>query len=69
MVTIVDVDNRPPWFKPCTEHVVGGAVICQSTGYTGRVVLNEQEVRLLFCGNILSGKYFINEQPVSELPD
>lgn len=45
MVTIVDVDNRPPWFQPCTEHEIGGALICQSSGYTGKVVLNEQQVR------------------------
>ncbi|XP_059191774.1 cadherin-related family member 5 [Centropristis striata] len=42
-VTIQDVDNRPPWFKPCTEYEIGGTLICQNTGYTGRVVLNEQE--------------------------
>ncbi|XP_061628638.1 cadherin-related family member 5-like isoform X2 [Phyllopteryx taeniolatus] len=40
-VTVVDVDNRPPWFKPCIKHEVGGAVICQSNGYTSRVTLNE----------------------------
>ncbi|XP_054475612.1 cadherin-related family member 5 [Anoplopoma fimbria] len=45
MITILDVDNRPPWFQPCIKHEAGGAVICQSTGYTGRVVLNEQEVQ------------------------
>ncbi|XP_045893061.1 cadherin-related family member 5 isoform X3 [Micropterus dolomieu] len=47
MVTILDVDNRPPWFQPCTEHEMGGAVICQSAGYTSRVVLNEQETGVL----------------------
>lgn len=46
MVTILDGDNRPPWFQPCTKHEVGGALICQNDGYTGRVNLNEQEVRI-----------------------
>ncbi|XP_040018853.2 cadherin-related family member 5 isoform X2 [Gasterosteus aculeatus] len=43
LVSILDVDNRPPWFQPCNKHEVGGAVVCQNDGYTGRVVLNEQE--------------------------
>ncbi|KAA8590392.1 hypothetical protein FQN60_014326 [Etheostoma spectabile] len=47
MVTILDVDNRPPWFQPCNKHEVGGAVICQSDGYTTAVVLNEQETGVL----------------------
>ncbi|XP_071314870.1 cadherin-related family member 5 isoform X4 [Trachinotus anak] len=47
LVNILDSDNRPPWFQPCTMHDVGGAMICQSTGYTGRVVLNEQETGVL----------------------
>ncbi|XP_031717705.1 cadherin-related family member 5 isoform X2 [Anarrhichthys ocellatus] len=47
LVTILDGDNRPPWFQPCSKHEVGGAVICQSNGYTGRVVLNEQETGVL----------------------
>ncbi|TDH09770.1 hypothetical protein EPR50_G00091860 [Perca flavescens] len=46
-VTILDVDNRPPWFQPCSKHEVGGAVICQSAGYTTKVVLNEQETGVL----------------------
>ncbi|XP_035520306.1 cadherin-related family member 5 isoform X3 [Morone saxatilis] len=46
-VTILDLDTRPPWFQPCTEHEVGGALICQSSGYTGRVNLNEQETGAL----------------------
>ncbi|XP_029378239.1 cadherin-related family member 5 [Echeneis naucrates] len=41
VVTILDSDNRPPWFQPCEKHEIGGTVICQSAGYTGRVVLNE----------------------------
>lgn len=45
VVTILDVDNRPPWFQPCIRHEVAGAVICQSAGYTGHVVQNEQQVR------------------------
>ncbi|XP_069018904.1 cadherin-related family member 5 [Embiotoca jacksoni] len=47
IVTIVDVDNRPPWFQPCIKHEMGGVVICQSAGYTGRVNLNEQETGVL----------------------
>ncbi|XP_050929237.1 LOW QUALITY PROTEIN: cadherin-related family member 5 [Lates calcarifer] len=47
MVTILDGDNRPPWFQPCTKHEVGGALICQNDGYTGRVNLNEQEAGAL----------------------
>ncbi|XP_069384916.1 cadherin-related family member 5-like isoform X2 [Paralichthys olivaceus] len=43
MVTIIDADNRPPWFQPCTEHMIGATLICQSAGYTGSVVINEQE--------------------------
>nr|XP_057930741.1 cadherin-related family member 5 [Doryrhamphus excisus] len=46
-VTVLDVDNRPPWFKPCTKHVMAGATICQSAGYTSWVVLNEQEAEPL----------------------
>ncbi|XP_074533964.1 cadherin-related family member 5-like [Halichoeres trimaculatus] len=42
-INIVDVDNRPPWFEPCTKHEINGALVCQSQGYTGKVVLNEQE--------------------------
>ncbi|XP_053175306.1 cadherin-related family member 5 [Scomber japonicus] len=47
MVTIVDVDNRPPWFQPCTKYEVGSATVCQSSGYTGVVNLNEQEPGVL----------------------
>uniref|UniRef100_A0A3B5A230 Cadherin-related family member 5b n=1 Tax=Stegastes partitus TaxID=144197 RepID=A0A3B5A230_9TELE len=47
IVTIVDVDNRPPWFQPCTEVEVDGNVICHSAGYTGSVTLNEQETGVL----------------------
>ncbi|XP_039470424.1 cadherin-related family member 5 isoform X2 [Oreochromis aureus] len=47
VVTILDGDNRPPWFQPCTTHNMGGNVICQSSGYTGFVVLNEQEPGVL----------------------
>ncbi|XP_060892962.1 cadherin-related family member 5 [Labrus mixtus] len=46
-VAITDVDNRPPWFQPCTMHNMDGTLICQSAGYTGRVVLNEQEIGAL----------------------
>ncbi|XP_063756733.1 cadherin-related family member 5 isoform X2 [Eleginops maclovinus] len=46
-VSIEDVDNRPPWFQPCTRHEVGGMAVCQSNGYNGKVVLNEQEAGAL----------------------
>uniref|UniRef100_H3C212 Cadherin domain-containing protein n=1 Tax=Tetraodon nigroviridis TaxID=99883 RepID=H3C212_TETNG len=42
-ITILDVDNRPPWFQPCTKYNSGGNVICSSSGYTGRVTLNKKE--------------------------
>ncbi|KAF7666911.1 hypothetical protein LDENG_00088440 [Lucifuga dentata] len=47
LVTITDIDNRPPWFQPCTKYEVAGAVICQNAGYTGNVTLNELEVGAL----------------------
>ncbi|XP_034031450.1 cadherin-related family member 5-like [Thalassophryne amazonica] len=47
LVNITDIDNRPPWFQPCTKHSMGEAVICQDAGYTGNVDLNEQEVGAL----------------------
>ncbi|XP_061578300.1 cadherin-related family member 5-like isoform X1 [Cololabis saira] len=40
-ITVTDVDNRPPWFQPCTSYPVGGVLVCTGSGYTGRVVLNE----------------------------
>ncbi|TSK13469.1 Cadherin-related family member 5 [Bagarius yarrelli] len=42
IVTILDINNRPPWFQPCTESIVGTTKICLSAGYTGTVNLNEQ---------------------------
>ncbi|XP_044211540.1 cadherin-related family member 5 isoform X1 [Thunnus albacares] len=47
MVTILDVDNRPPWFQPCKPHNMGGAVICMSAGYTGSVILGDKETGVL----------------------
>ncbi|XP_077374095.1 cadherin-related family member 5-like [Festucalex cinctus] len=46
-VTVQDVDNRPPWFKPCNKHEVAGAVICQNAGYTSQVDLNEMQAEPL----------------------
>ncbi|XP_041705461.1 cadherin-related family member 5 isoform X1 [Coregonus clupeaformis] len=46
-VNILDIDNRPPWFQPCTETTVGLSKICLSSGYTGKVNLTEQEVGAL----------------------
>ncbi|KAM9814785.1 cadherin-related family member 5 isoform 1-T1 [Syngnathus typhle] len=46
-VNVVDVDNRPPWFLPCIKHVVAGVVVCQNTGYTGSVDLNQMQAEAL----------------------
>ncbi|XP_064845999.1 cadherin-related family member 5 isoform X1 [Oncorhynchus masou masou] len=46
-VNILDIDNRPPWFQPCTETIVDMSKICLSSGYTGTVNLTEQEVGAL----------------------
>ncbi|XP_058264181.1 cadherin-related family member 5 isoform X2 [Hemibagrus wyckioides] len=42
IVSILDINNRPPWFQPCTESIVGTTKICLSPRYTGTVNLNEQ---------------------------
>ncbi|XP_047676000.1 cadherin-4 isoform X6 [Tachysurus fulvidraco] len=43
IVIIVDINNRSPWFQPCTEFDNGATSrICLSSGYTGNVKLNEQ---------------------------
>ncbi|XP_068595005.1 cadherin-related family member 5-like [Brachionichthys hirsutus] len=47
MVTIIDVDNRPPWFQPCTKYEIGGAMMCQSPGYTGKIFVNQKEPGIL----------------------
>ncbi|MCI4382036.1 hypothetical protein PGIGA_G00258900 [Pangasianodon gigas] len=41
IVTILDINNRPPWFQPCPETTVGTAKVCITSGYTGNVFLNE----------------------------
>ncbi|XP_076847084.1 cadherin-related family member 5-like isoform X2 [Brachyhypopomus gauderio] len=41
-VTVVDINNRPPWFQPCTEINVNSALFCLNSGYEGTVNLNEQ---------------------------
>ncbi|KAM3608758.1 uncharacterized protein V6R79_004234 [Siganus canaliculatus] len=46
-VTIIDLDNKPPQFLPCTDHVSGDAVICQNFGYTGWITLNEMQTGAL----------------------
>ncbi|RVE71320.1 hypothetical protein OJAV_G00050610 [Oryzias javanicus] len=65
-IRISDGDNRPPWFQPCTKYEVGGAVICESAGYTGMVNLNEQETGVLSLkpGPVLAidGDTGINEE-------
>ncbi|XP_062402520.1 cadherin-related family member 5 [Sardina pilchardus] len=42
IITVKDVDNRPPWFQPCTPEVIGQAKVCLNTGYTGQVILTQQ---------------------------
>ncbi|XP_051504515.1 cadherin-related family member 5 isoform X3 [Myxocyprinus asiaticus] len=42
-VNIKDIDNRPPWFQPCTRVTIGNAKICLSLGYRGRVNLTEKQ--------------------------
>ncbi|XP_067235635.1 cadherin-related family member 5 isoform X2 [Chanodichthys erythropterus] len=42
-VNIVDIDNRPPWFQPCTETEIVSSKVCINSGYEGTVKLNEQE--------------------------
>ncbi|XP_064859091.1 cadherin-related family member 5 isoform X2 [Oncorhynchus nerka] len=46
-VNIMDIDNRPPWFQPCTETILDMSKICLSSGYTGTVNLTEQVVGAL----------------------
>lgn len=45
-ITIIDIDNRPPWFQPCTPFEITGMTGCVGEqSYTGSVYLNEQQVR------------------------
>ncbi|XP_058256212.1 cadherin-related family member 5 isoform X2 [Hemibagrus wyckioides] len=43
IINIKDIDNRPPWFQPCTRVNIGTAKICLSVGYKGRVNLTERQ--------------------------
>lgn len=43
-VRVKDVDNRPPWFQPCTRTNLGNAKLCVSSGYRGKVNLTEKQV-------------------------
>ncbi|XP_017332859.1 cadherin-related family member 5 isoform X2 [Ictalurus punctatus] len=43
IINIKDIDNRPPWFQPCTRISIGSAKICLSVGYKGRVNLTERQ--------------------------
>ncbi|XP_051548605.1 cadherin-related family member 5-like [Myxocyprinus asiaticus] len=43
-VNIIDIDNRPPWFQPCTEMEVSTSKLCLNSGYEGTVNLTEQVV-------------------------
>ncbi|XP_077599329.1 cadherin-related family member 5-like isoform X2 [Stigmatopora nigra] len=64
-VTVLDVDNRPPWFIPCKKYEVAGAVICQNTGYSSMVKLNEMQAEPLtltpFPLHAIDGDVGINE--------
>ncbi|XP_065117701.1 cadherin-related family member 5 isoform X1 [Paramisgurnus dabryanus] len=42
-VNIKDIDNRPPWFQPCTRISNGYAKLCLSLGYKGKVNLTEKQ--------------------------
>uniref|UniRef100_A0A8C0YUN6 Cadherin-related family member 5b n=1 Tax=Cyprinus carpio carpio TaxID=630221 RepID=A0A8C0YUN6_CYPCA len=42
VVKIIDIDNRPPWFQPCTETEINTSKICLMSGYNGNVILNQQ---------------------------
>ncbi|XP_021326278.1 cadherin-related family member 5 isoform X2 [Danio rerio] len=43
VVNIIDIDNRPPWFQPCTEYIFETSTVCINSGYNGVVTLKEQE--------------------------
>ncbi|XP_077452051.1 cadherin-related family member 5-like isoform X2 [Stigmatopora argus] len=64
-VTVLDVDNRPPWFQPCKKYEVAGAVICQNTGYSSLVKLNEMQAEPLMLTpgplHAIDGDVGINE--------
>lgn len=47
VVNIIDIDNRPPWFQPCTETEINTSKICLMSGYNGNVILNQQAVSFL----------------------
>ncbi|XP_053742771.1 cadherin-related family member 5-like [Synchiropus splendidus] len=47
LITISDVDNRPPWFQPCDKLDLGGAIICQNDGYTGMLTMGEKVAGVL----------------------
>lgn len=46
-ISIRDIDNRPPWFQPCSVVTVEGAKICPNTGYSGTVKLGVMETEPL----------------------
>ncbi|XP_035379612.1 cadherin-related family member 5, partial [Electrophorus electricus] len=46
-VTVVDINNRPPWFQPCTETNINSATVCLNFGYQGTVNLTEQATGVL----------------------
>ncbi|KAJ8249114.1 hypothetical protein GJAV_G00231330 [Gymnothorax javanicus] len=41
-INIKDVDNRPPWFQPCTKMTINNSTICLGSGYRGEVNLTDK---------------------------
>ncbi|XP_039525518.1 cadherin-related family member 5 isoform X1 [Pimephales promelas] len=64
-VNIADIDNRPPWFQPCTEIEFATSKVCMNSGYEGTVNLNEQAAGPLSLKpgpvNAIDGDNGINE--------
>ncbi|XP_076154911.1 cadherin-related family member 5 [Alosa pseudoharengus] len=42
IIKIRDIDNRPPWFQPCTQETNNQATVCLNAGYKGQVTLTQQ---------------------------
>ncbi|XP_041967042.1 cadherin-related family member 5 isoform X2 [Alosa sapidissima] len=42
IINIKDIDNRPPWFQPCTPETYNQATVCLNAGYNGQVTLTQQ---------------------------
>ncbi|KAG5273684.1 hypothetical protein AALO_G00154310 [Alosa alosa] len=42
IINIKDIDNRPPWFQPCTPETENQATFCLMAGYNGTITLTQQ---------------------------